>query len=831
MKGLFGFGSKLSNKLLATKFTFTFTIHNLSPWPQGHRAIAVGWQRGKKKRGATRSVYPSTAPGRIGSVVRFNEKFELSASLYKASTGSSVAANLGPFKKKCMILAVLETDGKTQATAALGRVVIDLAEFAGIEQQETRTFQVSCNKSVHSAVGDPQLTVTIRCRWKNSSTSAGAGQEAVMDDMGSISTDTTGSRMTANLSSFLRFKFNKGGMAGGNGSQTAVNEEQDLGGFAEAVSHTSLRMSTRDVDKNAMGTIQEGADEESSPARVRSGASGGSRTAYLPHEHQDQVSSSGTPPGGGTQNGGPYRASAGNSNGNSSAVGGMSLREMYSGATVVAPRSSKMLDEEIQAANGAVRQDIILARGSETPSRVTSVKSGSDMTELNSGGGPTTYTELLTVAATEVCAYLGRISATRKPERNCHAPARRTARTMLCLGQHQGTAFGRQVVGVIEAQVTALPSSDLQGLVFWWENAVHLRVLLQTISSNGLSTSSGTLPSTRWAVDALAPELARLERTVIFERILRTVWEETLIIHASSSNLVSPSASSNAPITKRALQEAAIKHWLSALEGLSKRLGALGSKGHVQLLRQQVLHQCLKRLDALFFYHLLTPSVEGEEVQSDLLLDYDPSNTLWGRSGTPVPFVDEACLPFSRGLLTFGSGMGVKMTVTRLQQWASGQGLNDMSPIGAATPQFPLLRTTADLLMMPKELLLESAIRRDVAQALSMKSMVQILKDFKTDEYAHDSIDPAVLAVMEDELAVAPSTWPPLSDLSFRPHADETGLLRGAFESEPGIEYDAESESELDELGALVGGSQGVPSRMRMLHQLWSLGVPRRKSS
>jgi hypothetical protein len=37
-------------------------------------------------------------------------------------------------------------------------------------------------------------------------------------------------------------------------------------------------------------------------------------------------------------------------------------------------RSTKLLEEEIHAANGAVRQDIILARGSETPSRVTSVK-------------------------------------------------------------------------------------------------------------------------------------------------------------------------------------------------------------------------------------------------------------------------------------------------------------------------------------------------------------------------------------------------------------------------------------------------------------------------
>lgn len=70
MRKLFGFGSKLANKLTATKFVFSFTIHNLSPWPHGQRAIAIGWQRGKDKRGATRSVYPSNAPGRIGWVPR-----------------------------------------------------------------------------------------------------------------------------------------------------------------------------------------------------------------------------------------------------------------------------------------------------------------------------------------------------------------------------------------------------------------------------------------------------------------------------------------------------------------------------------------------------------------------------------------------------------------------------------------------------------------------------------------------------------------------------------------------------------------------------------------
>lgn len=59
----------------------------------------------------------------------------------------------------------METDGQTQATAALGRVVIDLSEFASVDGQETRTFHVACNKAIHAAVGDPQLMITVRYGW------------------------------------------------------------------------------------------------------------------------------------------------------------------------------------------------------------------------------------------------------------------------------------------------------------------------------------------------------------------------------------------------------------------------------------------------------------------------------------------------------------------------------------------------------------------------------------------------------------------------------------------------------------------------------------------
>lgn len=58
----------------------------------------------------------------------------------------------------------------------------------------------------------------------------------------------------------------------------------------------------------------------------------------------------------------------------------------------------------------------------------------------------------------------------------------------------------------------------------------------------------------------------------------------------------------------------------------------------------------------------------------------------------------------------------------RFQQWAFGDG--GMREIWANLPQqgqslFPLLRSTSDLLMMPKDLLLEEGIRADLCDSVS----------------------------------------------------------------------------------------------------------------
>lgn len=52
----------------------------------------------------------------------------------------------------------------------------------------------------------------------------------------------------------------------------------------------------------------------------------------------------------------------------------------------------------------------------------------------------------------------------------------------VCLGQVQGTSFGRTVVSLVEAQARSA-SGDLAGMVFWWSNVVHLRTLLTVMGS------------------------------------------------------------------------------------------------------------------------------------------------------------------------------------------------------------------------------------------------------------------------------------------------------------------------------------------------------------
>jgi hypothetical protein len=75
---------QLKNHFNATRFEFQLHVHSLQPWPATSKGIAVGWQRGKRRRGATATVTPAPGPELGGAtVVRFNERIGFKSTLYK----------------------------------------------------------------------------------------------------------------------------------------------------------------------------------------------------------------------------------------------------------------------------------------------------------------------------------------------------------------------------------------------------------------------------------------------------------------------------------------------------------------------------------------------------------------------------------------------------------------------------------------------------------------------------------------------------------------------------------------------------------------------------
>eukprot|EP00232_Nephroselmis_pyriformis_P023630 CAMPEP_0182874098 /NCGR_PEP_ID=MMETSP0034_2-20130328/12730_1 /TAXON_ID=156128 /ORGANISM="Nephroselmis pyriformis, Strain CCMP717" /LENGTH=262 /DNA_ID=CAMNT_0025006793 /DNA_START=151 /DNA_END=936 /DNA_ORIENTATION=- len=211
----------------ATGFDFEFRVHRLQPWPAPvanakPKALSVAWQRGSKRSGALQPVYPEPSRARSLNVsYNIEQSFVLPATLYKEGAGKEGPG--GTFRKKCAVISVLEVQPgqKPKATAALGRVVVDLAEYASYEGSEERQLPVACSKAITGAVGNPVLFVTVSCRWRKSGRGA---RGAPGSDASTDTTASTFSRMGG--PPLANFRFNPFAARGGPANDDSF--EQDL---------------------------------------------------------------------------------------------------------------------------------------------------------------------------------------------------------------------------------------------------------------------------------------------------------------------------------------------------------------------------------------------------------------------------------------------------------------------------------------------------------------------------------------------------------------------------------------------------------------------------
>ncbi|KAL3132833.1 hypothetical protein ABBQ38_006758 [Trebouxia sp. C0009 RCD-2024] len=457
--------------------------------------------------------------------------------------------------------------------------------------------------------------------------------------------------------------------------------------------------------------------------------------------------------------------------------------------------------------------------------------------------------ELRTAAALEASIYLarsGKGNARRVKARSVHAPARRLARTTISLGPDEGIAFGLRAVRAIEAAADG--SSDVIGMAYWWSNCIQLRWMLWAMCHGGDQPDDGSMAEEAqgmdefdWVMKVLVPPLRELEG-YIFERLFRYLWQKALLESVSREPTGGPAMFSPhmmTPIHKASQHEDAIQRWLDALQDTHRTLMPAkqsATNGHVTLLKQKMLTAILRRLDCVLFDKLTTGDA-GDGMSPDSRHVFSSAwNKQSGHQRTassssmpggapPEPPLDPKLLPFSKGPLSFGVGVNLKMAVSRWTDWAHDAGVREEKGVLEGYSFFPQLRATADLLMMPKEVLTDRSIRAEVLPGLSLRRICTLLERFQPDDFSADPLPRGLLDTLQNETPPSEVSPSPVGRLEagYEPPTEKQLLEDGLIEP-VSLEMDAESDDELDALSEMYDpDNKGDGThRYTLLRDLWS---------
>eukprot|EP00267_Zea_mays_P051635 XP_020404610.1 uncharacterized protein LOC109944308 [Zea mays] len=190
--------------------------------------------------------------------------------------------------------------------------------------------------------------------------------------------------------------------------------------------------------------------------------------------------------------------------------------------------------------------------------------------------------------------------------------------------------------------------------------------------------------------------------------------------------------------------------WKAAFHDTFNRMCPLSAGGHecgcLPVLAKQVMEQCVARLDVAMFNAILRES--ASEIPTDPISD---------------PIVNPKVLPIPAGDLSFGSGAQLKNSIGNWSRWLTdklGIDHDDSEDIGevederraaAETKSFQLLNELSDLLMLPKDMLLEKSIRKEVCPSIGLQLVTRILCNFTTDEFCPDPVLSTVLEELNSE--------------------------------------------------------------------------------
>lgn len=402
--------------------------------------------------------------------------------------------------------------------------------------------------------------------------------------------------------------------------------------------------------------------------------------------------------------------------------------------------------------------------------------------------------ELREVAALEVSLY------SIVPEHGCsshklHTPARRLSRlyihaSRLWSPDKKASVAKNSVSGLV--LVAKSCGNDVSRLTFWLSNIVVLREIIAQAfgvscqstpvmkafttnspkdldknsspmrwksNSNGKHARHTTmeLPDDWQETTTILASLEKIE-SWIFSRIVESVWWQAL-----TPCMQTPVEDSSTPNAGRLLEPVSVDQhqgvfsinlWKTALCDSFSRICPLRASGHecgcLPVLAKLVMEQCVARLDVALFNAILRES--ENEIPSDPISD---------------PILDSRVLPIPAGQLSFGSGAHLKNSIGSWSRWLTdtfgmdsdisvqdgqdaGRDGNERQGEGGLN-SFKLLSELSDLLMLPKDMLLENSIRKEVCPSIGIPLVTRILCNFTPDEFCPDPVPVLVLEELNSE--------------------------------------------------------------------------------
>ncbi|KAK9290799.1 hypothetical protein L1049_008977 [Liquidambar formosana] len=408
--------------------------------------------------------------------------------------------------------------------------------------------------------------------------------------------------------------------------------------------------------------------------------------------------------------------------------------------------------------------------------------------------------ELREVAALEISLY------SVAPEHGSsahkvHTPARRLSRLYIHACKHwtqdrRATIARNTVSGLV--LIAKSCGNDVPRLTFWLSNTIVLREIISQAFGNSRQSSpvtrfaesngdgkkvEGKSSLLKWKGSPASKQVNKpgympflddwqetstfttaLEKVEswIFSRIVESVWWQTLTPSMQSPIEDSCTIKSIGRLLGPALGDQqqgsfSINLWKNAFQDAFQRLCPVRAGGHecgcLPVLARMVMEQCVARLDVAMFNAILRES--AHEIPTDPISD---------------PIVDSKVLPIPAGDLSFGSGAQLKNSVGNWSRWLTdlfGMDADDSlkedqhssedddnGDADAEPKSFHLLNALSDLLMLPKDMLMDRSIRKEVCPSIGLSLIKRIVCNFTPDEFCPDPVPGAVLEALNAESIV-----------------------------------------------------------------------------